>query len=481
MYRVLLLVSLIALSAVTGNATEFSFGAYGGGALLTGGSVLDFGADLTYGLTAKYHATKSWRLTVDASRVTLSNTIAADSTGAIGSLKSNAAADFDAWRFEGSLQRLLLSPQSRFNVTLGGGAGLMNWRMIDPVGDTTFLTDGEHQGKLAFKASELFVSASTGFLYFLSSRTFLEARVRADYLTGAGANFATPIDDARDRWYFSAGLSLNVKIGHAKDTASWRLAQSPAGVKAGGGRGGRSAFADADGDGVRDEADSCLATPRGALVNAHGCPIDNDRDGVPDGLDDCPGTPAAAAGMVDVHGCLVDSDFDGVPDYRDRCPNNPVGATVDSTGCPLDGDGDGVPDGLDDCPHTLVGVKVDRYGCVDLALFAQPMVLSIDYAPGSFEVDARTKGQLEKLAAVLSVVPDIRLEVNAYTDDIGTDAANLRLSEKRANRVRDYLVAYGVATERIKPSGRGETNPVASNETADGRARNRRIEIIFFK
>jgi OOP family OmpA-OmpF porin len=150
-------------------------------------------------------------------------------------------------------------------------------------------------------------------------------------------------------------------------------------------------------------------------------------------------------------------------------------------GCPVDSDGDGVPDGLDDCPNTLPGTPVDRYGCIDVAIFAEPMVLNIDYIPGSFEIDARAKQRLERLGRLLSMVSDIKLEINAYTDDIGTADANLKLSEKRANRVRDFLVANGVSTERLKPVGRGETNPVASNQTAEGRQRNRRIEIVFYK
>ncbi len=109
------------------------------------------------------------------------------------------------------------------------------------------------------------------------------------------------------------------------------------------------------------------------------------------------------------------------------------------------------------------------------------MVLNIDYPSGSFEIDPNSRERLKQLARILNFVPEIRLEVNGYTDNIGTEVANRRLSEKRANRVRDYLVTQGVDTERIKVFGKGETNFVASNQTAAGRAKNRRIEIIFFK
>ena len=73
------------------------------------------------------------------------------------------------------------------------------------------------------------------------------------------------------------------------------------------------------------------------------------------------------------------------------------------------------------------------------------------------------------------------MDINGYTDNIGTTVANKNLSEKRARRVGDYLVSLGVSPDRVKVFGKGETNFVASNQTADGRAKNRRIEIIFYK
>jgi len=243
----------------------------------------------------------------------------------------------------------------------------------------------------------------------------------------------------------------------------------------------RRASRDGDGDGVPDELDSCLNTPAGADVDLTGCPRDGDRDGVPDGLDDCPDTRADARNKVDIHGCPVDSDFDGVADFQDKCPFSPVGAIVDTAGCPRDGDGDGVPDGLDDCPNTLTGVQVDKFGCIDLGMFSQPMVLNIAYTPGSFEVDPHNRERLKRLAGLLNFVADMKLDINGYTDNVGTDVANRELSQKRADRVKGLLTAMGVAPERMKTYGRGETNFVASNQTADGRARNRRIEIVFYR
>lgn len=124
---------------------------------------------------------------------------------------------------------------------------------------------------------------------------------------------------------------------------------------------GSHSLTDADGDGVRDGADKCPGTPRGAVVDKRGCPIDSDGDGVPDGLDRCPRTVAGA--HVNGEGCPIDSDGDGVPDGLDKCPDTPRAAAVDRNGCPIDSDGDGVPDGLDRCPDTPKGATIDALGC----------------------------------------------------------------------------------------------------------------------
>jgi len=122
---------------------------------------------------------------------------------------------------------------------------------------------------------------------------------------------------------------------------------------------------DSDGDGVPDKYDRCPDTPRGAVVDARGCPTDSDHDGVPDGLDRCANTPAGV--RVDVVGCPIDGDHDGVPDYLDKCPDTPAGVQVyqsgSQAGCPVDSDGDGVPDYQDRCPNTPKGAPVDANGC----------------------------------------------------------------------------------------------------------------------
>ncbi len=112
-------------------------------------------------------------------------------------------------------------------------------------------------------------------------------------------------------------------------------------------------------------------------------------------------------------------------------------------------------------------------------MLAEPMVLNIDYTPGSFEVDPANLERLRRLARLLNFVPHIKLEITGYTDNIGTSIANRELSKKRANRVRLYLSTMGIDEDRVRTVGKGEVDFVASNQTAAGRSKNRRISITF--
>jgi outer membrane protein OmpA-like peptidoglycan-associated protein len=363
------------------------------------------------------------------------------------------------------------------NLDLRLGGGLLSWKVKDASADAVIKVPGPHTEPVEFKANEVFVSGGAGMSITLSSRLALELAFQADYLSGAGAEFASQINDERGRWLYNGIIGLNFSFGFGRPTllpSDTKTSQLVPVRTLGSGR-----LSDGDGDGVVNARDKCPNTPIGSIVDENGCAIDSDGDGVSDGLDHCPRTNYRARGLVDIYGCPIDSDFDGVVDYLDNCPHGAVGAVVDSSGCPVDSDADGVPDGLDDCPNTLYGVDVDRNGCIDLAMLAEPMVLNIDYTPGSFEVDPANLERLRRLARLLNFVPNIKLEITGYTDNIGTTRANRRLSMKRANRVRLYLSTMGVDEERIKTFGRGEVDFVASNQTAEGRARNRRISIVF--
>jgi OOP family OmpA-OmpF porin len=229
---------------------------------------------------------------------------------------------------------------------------------------------------------------------------------------------------------------------------------------------------DSDGDGVTDDLDQCPGTPKGAPVDDRGCPLDSDRDGVYDYLDECPGTPAGAP--VDSRGCPLDSDADGVYDYLDECPGTPAGVTVDTRGCPLDSDGDGVYDYLDQCPDTPRGMSVDDKGC------SLKLTLRINFDFDQAVIKPEFKSELDKAAAFVRAnanVPFILLA--GHTDSKGKEEYNQQLSERRAEAVREALINdYDLNPDKLKARGYGETQPVADNDTEEGRYLNRRVELI---
>lgn len=231
---------------------------------------------------------------------------------------------------------------------------------------------------------------------------------------------------------------------------------------------------DSDGDGVPDYLDKCPDTPRGAKVDKDGCPLDSDGDGVPDYRDMCPNTPKGV--LVDKDGCPIDSDGDGVPDHLDKCPNTPSGVPVDKDGCPKDSDGDGVPDYLDECPNTPAGVEVDEKGC---AKVIDKIIIKGDtnFEFNKSELLPSAYPVLNNIALTMKDHPETRWRVEGHTDGIGSDSYNMELSRRRAESVVNYLVSQGVERSRLEIVPFGKSAPVATNDTAEGRAMNRRVEI----
>ena len=221
-----------------------------------------------------------------------------------------------------------------------------------------------------------------------------------------------------------------------------------------------------------------FATAAGDILSAEGMAdfvekvfleryLDSDGDGVFDHLDKCPGTPAGV--KVDSVGCPLDTDGDGVPDYLDKCPGTPAGVKVDSVGCPLDTDGDGVYDYLDKCPGTPAGAKVNSDGCWVLG------DVLFDFDKSVIKADATPI--LDHVAVVLKNNPGVKVSLDGHTDSVGSDAYNMGLSKRRANAVKAYLVKKGIDASRLSTAGFGESKPVASNDTDQGRSLNRRVEI----
>ncbi|MEE2869627.1 OmpA family protein [Alcanivorax profundi] len=139
-----------------------------------------------------------------------------------------------------------------------------------------------------------------------------------------------------------------------------------------------------------------------------------------------------------------------------------------------DTDGDGIPDNRDKCPNTLAGGKVDGDGCL---IKNQTISFNnIGFELNSSKITATSRPTLDRLAASLNAQTDFNVEVAGHTDSSGSAEYNENLSDQRAHAVRQYLVDQGVAAERLTARGYGEVDPVASNETASGRAMNRRVE-----
>ena len=200
------------------------------------------------------------------------------------------------------------------------------------------------------------------------------------------------------------------------------------------------ALADQDGDGVSDKHDLCPQSNQQQRVDPRGCEFDSDGDGVVDAVDQC---PASAAGIpVSIRGCGHDSDKDQVSDYRDRCPNSARDSRVDAVGCPLS-DSIALP--------------------------------GLVFAKGSSTLNRRAKSVLDRAANTLFKYPNLKVEVAGYTDSKGNDQRNRELSQSRASAVRKYLVSLGLPSGRISARGYGEADPIGDNNTAAGRAQNRRV------
>lgn len=257
---------------------------------------------------------------------------------------------------------------------------------------------------------------------------------------------------------------------------------------------------DTDGDGIPDRFDADPFAPEDfdGFKDTDGIPdFDNDNDGVPDKFDKEPNIPEDKDGFEDDDGVPdLDNDKDGIPDKEDKCPNfaEDFDGYEDDDGCPeADNDGDGIPDEKDKCPNypeTVNGFE-DLDGCPDEKpqvkpkqehpLFQRKVPLNlpgINFRSGSAELTASSFEQLFKVGKVLLENREIRLEIRGYTDNVGAAMTNLRLSQKRAETIKRFLIDHGIAAERLRAIGLGEANPIASNATTAGRARNRRIEFV---
>ncbi|MGG9962585.1 OmpA family protein [Ferruginibacter sp. SUN106] len=285
---------------------------------------------------------------------------------------------------------------------------------------------------------------------------------------------------------------------------------------------------DADKDGVADRLDKCPNTPAGVAVDKNGCPLDRDKDGIADYMDACPdiagieslkGCPDKdgdgitdaedrcpdVAGTVAMKGC-PDTDGDGVADIDDRCPGTKAGYKVDASGCPMDNDKDGIVNEEDRCPDAAgpAGLKgcpdkdgdgiadiddhcpdmkgtIANKGCPEITKEEEKRITEIAskifFETNSAKLKATSLAQLDELAAILKKYENANLSIGGHTDSQGSDEFNIALSQKRTESVKTYLMGKGIMESRISATGFGESQPIADNKTALGRAKNRRVEL----
>jgi len=239
--------------------------------------------------------------------------------------------------------------------------------------------------------------------------------------------------------------------------------------------------------------DKCPTKPEDydGFQDDDGCPdVDNDNDGIPDSIDKCPNAPEDKDGFEDLDGCPdYDNDHDGVPDSLDKCPNEPedIDGFEDKDGCPdYDNDKDGIPDTLDKCinqPETYNGYKDDD-GCPDTLpkptakeeKALNKALRAINFKTASAELTTDSYTALMSIVNFLKQYPFLKYEIQGHTDSRGNDDYNLLLSAARAASVRYYLVGQSIPDSTVIAIGYGKTRPIATNNTAQGRALNRRVE-----
>jgi outer membrane protein OmpA-like peptidoglycan-associated protein len=235
---------------------------------------------------------------------------------------------------------------------------------------------------------------------------------------------------------------------------------------------------DRDLDDVPDSSDQCPDVK--GLIALYGCP-DRDSDGIIDMRDTCPDIP----GIVEFNGC-PDTDGDKIRDLDDECPT--VAGLAIYNGCP-DTDNDSIPDPKDQCPE--IPGPLSNYGCpvkvvappvIELTVEEKEIISKVfenlQFETGKAVIKSSSFESLDALALLMNKRPSFKLYIEGHTDNVGSDASNLSLSDRRAKAAKDYLVKKGVDASRITSKGYGESKPVATNSTPEGRQKNRRVEFI---
>jgi outer membrane protein OmpA-like peptidoglycan-associated protein len=309
----------------------------------------------------------------------------------------------------------------------------------------------------------------------IGARHHLDQRLSVS--TGAGAGVLSGIGQSGYRVFVSVGYAaslVDMPQPESEDARKSDCAPRP-GVSLPPG----CPPPDADHDGIPDARDKCVneAEDKDGFEDSDGCPdLDNDQDGLKDTEDGCPNEPEDRDGFKDADGCPEpDNDGDGILDAADKCPfeaEDEPGPNAD--GCPKQM-ANTCPDGARPTPTGECLAHIDA----GLIQIAEP----VQFEEGTANLKDSSRELLNQVVDILDANADMKVQVVGYTDSWGLRADNLELSRQRARSVRFYLIRQSKdptrMAKRVKSVGKGESEPIESNDTAVGRAKNRRVEFVI--
>jgi OOP family OmpA-OmpF porin len=346
-----------------------------------------------------------------------------------------------------SFSNLYLTDTRKWHSTgyFGAGYHQYNSALYEklPNGSNNLLIDfGTNPARNSInQASSIYISGQLGIKYRLNKRVDLE--FRPSWYFNYEDHLDATISNKQD-WetFFVTHIGVAIKLGKKKIFTIWGDKEKPK---------DQFKITDSDDDGVIDELDRDPNTPVGVLVYGNGTPIDSDQDGVPDYLDKC----RFEKGRADNNGCpfIGDKDRDGIPDREDKCPE--VKGLERFQGCP-------------DANSLRVTELV--------TVMSYSKNIYFDTASNSIK-SGFYYTMLDDVAEIMLKNTDVTFSISGYTDNVGPDQYNLKLSSRRANEARNYLIERGVETDRITAEGFGEANPKYGNDTEQSRQLNRRVEI----
>ena len=456
MKKLLLLITSVLLILNLSYADEiggkFGLGLKGGIAQYSGDiEESEFG--LHYSVSADYWFTDLIGIGINYGK----NVLSAEETGKY--FESNL------WNY-GLLLKINIWPSSRLNPYLALGYERFDTNPKDKNGVwlREFAADIE---PFEYESINNAIPFGLGFSYFFNELISLDAEALVhyssiDYVDGY-------IEGDKDDHWLSLAAGLSIHLGKAKDT---------------------------DKDGIPDskDKDPIHAEDYDNFRDEDGVPdLDNDMDGIQDLVDGAPLDAEDHDGFEDQDGIPdPDNDNDGILDGVDKAPNEAEDKDgfEDEDGAPdLDNDKDGILDTEDKCPNkaeTINGFE-DEDGCPDTkpeveVEKGQAIILEgVNFATGSANLTNNSKIILDKVVRTMASNSELEVEIRGYTDNTGSLNGNMKISKLRAESVKEYLVINGISATRISTMGYGPNNPIAPNDSREGRAKNRRIEFFRIK